>query len=43
MKFFDLGALQNKMQIPLHDKIFQVLFGAFHITSRIMSYNFYDS
>ena len=35
MKFFDLGAFQNKMQMQSHDKIiFHVLFGAFHITSQ---------
>ena len=36
MIFFDFGAFQINMQMPSHDKmIFQMLFGAFHITSRI--------
>ena len=35
MKFFDFGAFQIKMQMPSHDKIvLQMLFGAFHFTSR---------
>ena len=42
MKLFDFGAFQNKMQMPLHEKIiFHMLFGAFHMTSRLLY--LYDS
>ena len=38
MKFFDFGAFQNKMQMPLPDKIiFHMLFEAFYISSRMHS------
>ena len=39
MKFFDFGAFQNEMQMLSHHKIiFQMVFWAFHITSRTCSH-----
>ena len=38
MELFDFGAFQNFMQMLSHDKIiFHMLFGAFHVTSSILS------
>ena len=35
---FDFGAFQNKMHMPSRETyIFHVLFGTFHITSRIIT------
>ena len=39
MNVFDFGAFQRKMQMLSHDKIlFNMLFGAFHDTSRITDF-----
>ena len=37
MNIFDFGAFRKKMHIPSHDKfLFHMLFGAFHVTPRII-------